>query len=313
MPRQIVPMHRTAVVPCATPPRATRRLALALAPCAVTTAPRAWAARETASTMTPGTIRKQIFNDARGRATTYPPWMLGEWTCATTFVDASFPRRDVDARALARVPDTPGFRALSVARVPDVGREGTIEHRVRFVRVDGKTREDVGFNLMEIIDAYVGADAVEAVTTDGDDRTTIRLKPRASPNAERIELFTNARESGVEGDAFYVRESFRQVSLGYGTEYGNARVAPTDYEHRWTYTPLPDVPGGAVDETNVNKVHVKLVTAAYVQGQDALRLTASSNPRGAPVPKLGDAAGLAFEPVIVYTHVSLLERVGCVP
>ena len=239
--------------------------------------------------------------------------MLGEWTCATTFVDASFPRRDVDARALARVPETPGFRALSVARVPDVGREGTIEHRVRFVRVDGKTREDLGFNLMEIIDAYVGADAVEAVTTDGDDRTTIRLKPRASPNAERIELFTNARESGVEGDAFYVRESFRQVSLGYGTEYGNARVAPTDYEHRWTYTPLPDVPGGAVDETNVNKVRVKLVTAAYVQGQGALRLTASSNPRGAPVPKLGDAAGLAFEPVIVYTHVSLLERVGCVP
>ena len=61
----------------------------------------------------------------------------------------------------------------------------------------------------------------------------------ASNNAERIELFTNAREQETrETDGvFFASETFRQVSLGYGIKFGTARQLVCDYQHVWAYRP----------------------------------------------------------------------------
>ena len=61
----------------------------------------------------------------------------------------------------------------------------------------------------------------------------------------------------------------------------------------------------------VNRVRVTLSTAGYLQPNDALKYT--TEPGGAPVPRVGAASALALEPVVLYSHVMLLERVGCVP
>ena len=149
-------------------------------------------------------------------------------------------------------------------------------------------------------------------------RTTVNIRPGASPNAERIELFCNARESEtrVADRTFFASEASRQVTLGYGKDFGTARVVNTDYQHVWTFTPTAWRSSNIGDETNgdetadvVSEARVTLSTAGYVQANDALRFTAApSATGGAPMPSLGGAAGAAFEPAVLYSHVMTLRR-----
>jgi len=161
---------------------------------------------------------------------------------------------------------------------------------------------------------------VEYEPTRDANRTTVNIKPGASPNAERIELFANARESETRrtDGTFFASEASRQVTLGYGRDFGTARVVNTDYQHVWTFTPVFSEGGaeggaeeGAVNEgAKVNEVKVTLSTAGYVQANDALRFTAAPNAQGgAPMPSLGGAAGAAFEPAVLYSHTMTLRRV----
>ena len=277
-------------------------------------------------------LNKPVFNLGRPRAQAYPDWLEGEWRATVDFAGYEFPSASAPRAAVAREATTPGFQKLSLAYAPDVGREGKTEYRMRFARDgDGDVIEDRGFNLREIVDAYVGEGAVEAVDYDARrdaNRTTIRLKRGASHKADWLELFTNARDSETRKSdgTFFALESFRQVTLGYSTSYGVARMVPTDYTHVWTFTPLPDVDGadgasagepriGATGVKVVNRVKATLSTAGYLQPNDALKYTASNaaNPNGAPVPRVGAASQVAFEPVVLYSHVLYLERVGCVP
>jgi hypothetical protein len=275
---------------------------------------------------------KQVFASSRPGTMTYPGWLEGEWLTTTDFAGYEFPSKLIDKGSLTREATTPGFQKLSLAYVPDVGRD-TTRYRMRFTRGgkrENPVTEDRVFNLTEIINAYIGEDAVEEVEYDGlkdPNRATIRLKHGVSNNAERIELFTNARESETRqsDQTFFASETLRQVTLGYSTSYGVARMVPTDYTHVWTYTPLPDVDSGSVDEQRVgqtdskvvNRVKVTLSTAGYLQPNDALKYTARPTSQNgvpsAPVPQVGAASALAFEPVVLYSHVMLLERVGCVP
>ena len=113
--------------------------------------------------------------------------------------------------------------------------------------------EDRAFNLRSVVDGYLNQGvgptmikrAVEDVEYDpmtDPNRTTVRLVPGASVNAERIELFANARESELRPSdgTFFCSEATRQVTLGYGREYGQARVINTDYMHVWSFTPEYD-------------------------------------------------------------------------
>ena len=314
--------------------RVSRRVALVSAPL-LAGARRVEAKPSLADDLKAKRLNKPVFNSGRPSAQTYPEWLEGEWRASVDFAGYEFPSASVRREQVVREASTPGFQKLSLAFLPDVGREGKTEYRVRFVRdgEDGRGNviEDRAFNLREIIDAYVGEGAVDEVEYDARrdaNRTTVRLKRGASNNAERIELFTNARESETrESDGtFFALESLRQVTLGYSTSYGVARMVPTDYTHVWTFTPLPDIDVAGTASANesrisaagvkvVNRAKVTLSTAGYLQPNDALKYTASNaaNPNGAPVPRVGAASQVAFEPVVLYSHVLYLERVGCVP
>jgi hypothetical protein len=190
---------------------------------------------------------------------------------------------------------------------------------MRFARREpgGPVYEDRAFNLDAVVTGYLNqgvgptmvtkvVDGVEYDPEKDANRTTVRLTKGASVNAGRIELFANARESETrESDGvFFCAEAVRQVTLGYGREYGTARVINTDYQHVWTFTPVYDD-----DSKRVERVKVSLSTAGYAQPSDALRLSAAAPVGGAaPVPQLGAAGNAAFEPAVLYSHTITLER-----
>ena len=256
-------------------------------------------------------LSKPVFNKARPGPQRYPDWLEGTWRCTATFAGFEFPSKTMSKSALIKEPTIPGFQKLSLVYVPDVGTSD-VSYDVRFAKFEGieGVLEDRAFNLKSIVNSYLGKDAVEAVEyepTRDANRTTVNIRPGASPNAERIELFCNARESETRASdgTFFAAEASRQVTLGYGKDFGTARVVNTDYQHVWTFTPTNG------DETTdaVSEARVTLSTAGYVQANDALRFTAApSATGGAPMPSLGGAAGAAFEPAVLYSHVMTLRR-----
>lgn len=264
-------------------------------------------------------LPKPVFNRVRPGPQTYPAWLGGEWTCRCTFEGFAFPSRNLDRKALMREPTVPGFQKLSLVYVPDVGA-ADVAYRARFVRAgagdsdgdgDGYAacEEDRAFNLASIVDAYLERPgAVESVEYDraaDANRATVRLAPGASTNAERIELFTNARESETRaGDGtFFASEALRQVTLGFSRDFNQARVVNTDYQHVWSYTPTYEADG------TVRRVRCALSTAGYIQPSDAMRLTATPQPGGgAPMPSLGTMGTASFEPAVLYSHTILMEK-----
>ena len=268
-------------------------------------------------------LSKPVFNKARPGPQRYPDWLEGTWRCTATFAGFEFPSKTMSKSALIKEPTIPGFQKLSLVYVPDVGTSD-VSYDVRFAKFEGieGVLEDRAFNLKSIVNSYLGKDAVESVEyepTRDANRTTVNIRPGASPNAERIELFCNARESDtrVADRTFFASEASRQVTLGYGKDFGTARVVNTDYQHVWTFTPTAWRSSNIGDETNgdetngdvVSEARVTLSTAGYVQANDALRFTAAPNANGgAPMPSLGGAAGAAFEPAVLYSHVMTLRR-----
>lgn len=278
---------------------------------------------------------KPVFNSRRPGAQEYPDWMEGTWSATAEFSGYAFPSKTMNPALLIKEPTIPGFQKLSLVYLPDVGST-QVSYEMRFARREpnGPVLEDRKFNLTSLVTAYLNQNAgptmrkkvveeVEYDNTKDANRTTVRLVQGVSVNAERIELFTNARESELrEADGtFFCAESLRQVSLGYGREFGNARVVNTDYQHVWTFTPVysddEDDDDGETDKRNgsgkkqrkVNRVKVSLSTAGYAQPSDALRLSASPQTGGgAPIPQMGAAGISAFEPAVLYSHTIELVR-----
>ena len=196
---------------------------------------------------------------------------------------------------------TPGFQKLSIIYVPDVGLGGT--YQLRFVRrgSDGAVTEDRAANIAAVVAGFLRkplVDSVEYAPERDPNRCTVRFVPGATVNAERIELFSNARESATRpaDGVFFALESLRQVTLGYTTQYNTPRVAVTDYEHVWTYRRLPPSDGDGGRE----RVRATLSTAGYVQPNEALRYTSDGVPGAAP--QLGGLLAAATEPVVLYSH-----------
>ncbi|EEH58455.1 uncharacterized protein MICPUCDRAFT_56248 [Micromonas pusilla CCMP1545] len=257
-------------------------------------------------------LSKPVFNKARPGPTRFPDWLEGTWRCTSTFEGFDFPSKNINKNALLKEPTVPGFQKMSLVYVPDVGTSD-VEYLVRFVRAndgDGGVCEDRVFNLKSIVDAYLKRpDAVEAVEYDAAsdaNRVTVRLAPGVSNNAERIELFSNARESETRASdgTFFAAEALRQVTLGYSKDYNKARVVNTDYQHVWSYTPTYESDG------SIRRVRCALSTAGYIQPSDAMRLTAMPNlGGGAPVPSMGNMGNASFEPAVLYSHTIVMERV----
>ena len=276
---------------------------------------------------------KPVFNASRPKAQVYPDWLEGEWNAVADFAGYSFPSTSMNPKLLVKEPTIPGFQKLSLVYVPDVGST-QVRYRMRFNRREpnGPVYEDREFNLESVVTGYLNhgvgpgmlkkvIDEVEYEPGKDPNRATVRLTNGASVNAERIELFTNARESETRANdgTFFCSEALRQVTLGYGREYGTARVVNTDYQHVWTFTPVlydDDEETTSTDATTdktkrINKVKVSLSTAGYAQPSDALRLSANAPVNGnAPVPTLGaKSLNAAFEPAVLYSHTIVLERI----
>ena len=287
----------------------------------------------------PKLFEKRVMNKSRPGPMKYPLFLLGEWEQEVSFSGYEFPSDEyIDRDTLERAATCPGFQKLSLAYLPDVGKTPAPKYRSRFVHerpgenIDdarGDVVEDRAFNLQNIFNAYLEDEtAVESVDYDfskNPNRATVTLRRGAANNAERVELFTNARESETSGKdgSFLCAETVRQVSLGYSVDYNTARVVNYDYEHVWRYQPMKDdkitpldiTKGDSMEDIRrCNFVRAQLYTIGYLQPDDAMRATARVNQAGmAPIPSLFDAGTAAYAPAVIYAHDVFMERVGCVP
>lgn len=142
------------------------------------------------------------------------------------------------------------------------------------MRIKSDGTEDRQYNLAQTIDAHLGYDAVEDVVYDSSrpNRISVVFRKSRTRNAERVELFCNARESetvtredGVV--VFLCSEYMRQVTFSLSQEFGVARQVVGNYAHFWTWRDLGqgDVSGN-------------LLTAVYLDPQDGLFFDEPSKP-----------------------------------
>jgi len=246
-----------------------------------------------------GALDKALFASTPAQQT-FPDFLEGEWKCETRFSGYSFPSATVSKERLVRDTSVPGFLKLSIASLADVGAGA--EHTLRFLRrADGAVVADTAANLASAVDGFLRAPAVQAVdVSEGTNRVTVTLKPRATNNAERLELYVNARESGLRPSdgAFLALEQTRQVALGYSTQYGAPRVAVTDYAQAWTFAQAAD-----------GSVSASVLTAGFVQPNEALAYTSAGAPGGSlQPPRLEGLLGASTQPVVLYSHAVAMTR-----
>lgn len=200
-----------------------------------------------------------------------------------------FPSTAIAKDELVRDVSVPGFQKLSIAQVGDVGREVT-SYKMNIDPTTGL--EDRKLTLSTSINAHLGYEAVREVIYDAKDnpnRLSVDFIPQRTRNANRIELFCNARESDLvpaESSAsgrtvFVCSEYVRQVTFGLSQEFGVARQVVGNYAYFWTWRDSAD--GGSTVTGN-------LLTAAYLDAQDPLFFQEPS------------------KPVVVYSHDLVARR-----
>ena len=130
--------------------------------------------------------------------------------------------------------------------------------------------------MITTITATATATTTTTTTTTSTTTTTTTIAQRTR-NAERIELFTNSRESqAIElgGGAsasptpgFLTAEGIRQVTYSLSQQFGVARQVVTDYGYYWTHR---------LDDPNT--IRSNLLTCAYLEPQDSLFFKAIDMP-----------------------------------
>ena len=231
----------------------------------------------------------------------FPEWLEGDWLTTQSFAGYELPAKDVISREVLfgkDGDDVPGFKKCSIALLPDVGKEG-VRMTLRWIKDDnGKVRERRAANLNSAIRGGLGYDAIERIDYLEDQGNTMgfgsnrgnpnRLKlifaPGLTVNANRIELFVNARETERPADdLFYTSEAFRQVTFSGTT----SRQTNGEYAHFHSYR--------RVSPTQVDAV---IVTAVYA---DPLQLE-----------KFFVKAG-GNRPLVVFSHGLRLIKKGAAP
>mmetsp|Transcript_38639 Transcript_38639/g.74071 ORF Transcript_38639/g.74071 Transcript_38639/m.74071 type:complete len:326 (+) Transcript_38639:79-1056(+) len=217
-------------------------------------------------------LKNNIFNVPPGEMV-YPAWMEGTWDVTCEFTGYQFPSR-VPKEKITANANIPGFQKLSLVYLPDVGKSpSTYQLRFSPRPSDSKVVEDRAYNLRSVIEGYLGPGLIDNVECSSKEpnRTTVTLKSLATRNAERIELFTNSRETDTRNsdNAHIAAECIRQVTLGYSNEYGVARMLVTDYQNVWTFVPTPN---------DSNSISGELVTAGYLQPSEPEYFNVTTNP-----------------------------------
>lgn len=231
----------------------------------------------------PAALKNSVFNVPPG-AQVYPEWMKGNWKVASSFRGYIFPSEKIPKAKLTQDFAVPGFQKCSIAATADVGKEN-VPWKLK-VMSDGF--EDRKATLASQIDGYLGYKAVAEVIYDpksNPNRLSVDFVDYKTINAERIELFCNARESEtfVRDDGaniFVCSEYVRQVTFGGGSEVGVPRQVGGNYANFWTWK------CGDGDKVTGN-----LLTAVYLDPQDALFFDEPS------------------KPVAIYSHSLSAERI----
>ena len=231
----------------------------------------------------------------------YPDWLEGEWNAAQSFAGYELPAKDLIPReALFAEADVPGFKKCSIALLPDVGKEG-VRMPLRWVRDgSGTVREDRVFNLRSSIRGGLGYDAIERIEYKEEamlpgtsqflgnpNRLKLVFAPGLTTNANRIEIFVNARETerpAGRDDLFYTSETIRQVTFSGTT----SRQVNGEYCHFHSYR--------RVSPTQVDSV---IVTAVYADPLQLERFFVRTGDR---------------RPLIVFSHgVRMIKKVDAPP
>ena len=191
----------------------------------------------------------------------YPSWLEGEWNVAQSFAGYELPAKDLIPReALFAEADVPGFKKCSLALLPDVGKEG-VKYTMRWAKdANGAVREDRVFNLRSAIRGGLGYDAIERIEYKDDpmipnpfginpNRLKLVFAPGLTTNAQRIELFVNARETEAPSETlFYTSETLKQTTFS-GT---SSRQVNGEYCH---FTSFRRVSPTAVDAVIVTAIY----------------------------------------------------------
>eukprot|EP00578_Thalassiosira_sp_NH16_P028239 CAMPEP_0181095664 /NCGR_PEP_ID=MMETSP1071-20121207/10631_1 /TAXON_ID=35127 /ORGANISM="Thalassiosira sp., Strain NH16" /LENGTH=312 /DNA_ID=CAMNT_0023178043 /DNA_START=1 /DNA_END=939 /DNA_ORIENTATION=- len=225
----------------------------------------------------PAQLKNSVFNIPPG-AQVYPEFLRGSWDVTMKYRGFLFPSTTIAKDKIVADVGIPGFQKLSIAQVGDVGREVTTYQ----MSVDPATGlEDRKVSLASSINSHLGYDAVREVLYDAREnanRLSVDFVPQRTRNANRIELFCNARESELvpaESSAsgrtvFVCSEYVRQVTFGLSQEFGVARQAVGNYAHFWTWR--------ADEGGDKSTVTGNLLTAAYLDAQDPMFFDEPSKP-----------------------------------
>lgn len=236
----------------------------------------------------PAQLKNSIFNIAPGPQV-YPDFIRGNWDVTMKFNGFLFPSKTIAKEKLVANVGIPGFQKLSIAQVGDVGRELTNYQ----MNIDPTTGlQDRQGSLSSSINGHLGYEAVREVIYDVKDnanRISIDFVPQRTRNANRIELFCNARESelvpaesSASGQTVFVcSEYIRQVTFGLSQEFGVAREVVGNYAHFWTWKS---------DANDKSTVTGNLLTVAYLDPQDPMFFDEPS------------------KPVVVYSHDLVAKR-----
>jgi len=225
-------------------------------------------------------LKKPIFS-AQPELQVLPSWFLGCWDTTVTFNGFEFPPIEgLSKETLVKDVGLAGFQKLSIAMLVDVGKQSTTyETRFGPAPVVGVfpakpgAIEDRAFNLKSSIEATLARPGcvprVDYDSRSNPNRCSVTFAEGATRNAERIELFTNNRESEVIDErTFVASELFRQVTFSASQTAGVPREAITEYQYFWTHRCSEDG----------NLIRSNLLTAAYFEPQDPNFFKAVSTP-----------------------------------
>ena len=236
----------------------------------------------------PAQLKNSVFN-IPPKAQIYPEFLRGKFDVTMKYRGFIFPSTYIPKEKIVANVAIPGFQKLSIAQVGDVGKEVT-NYQMNIDPLTGL--DDRKTSISTSINAHLGYDAVKEVLYDAKEnanRISIDFIPQRTRNANRIELFCNARESelvpaesSASGQTVFVcSEYIRQVTFGLSQEFGVARQVVGNYAHFWTWK----------EGNDKSTVTGNLLTAAYLDAQDPMFFDEPS------------------KPVVVYSHDIVAKRV----
>ncbi len=218
-------------------------------------------------------LKNSVFN-VPPSAQKYPDFMRGEWDVSLRFAGYLFPSTNISKDEIVKNVNIPGFQKASIAAIADVGRDLT----TYTMKINKDGLEDRVQTLKGSIDAHLGYNAVNDVIYDpssNPNRISINFVKNRTRNAERIELFCNARESELvknpndESKSIFVNSEYaRQVTFSLSQEFGVARQVVGNYAHFFTWK---EGPASEIMTGNI-------LTATYIDPQDAMFFKEPSKP-----------------------------------